>query len=130
MTTHQCSHSDTCNAGHRCMHAKPHTANGCNSPAPCGVWPDNPGFRPMVQCIPVEQVKPLEDCLICGAKEAKGHHPQDCIQVIKRGRNQLQELALQLCDAVENNDDLPPIKYALKCGYLVNKVRQKAQEAE
>ena len=43
-------------------------------------------------------------------------------------RDQLKELALQLCDAVENNDDLPPIKYALKCGYLVNQLRQKAQE--
>ena len=55
MTTHQCSHSDTCNAGHRCMHAKPHAAKGCDSPAPCGVWPDDPGFKPMVQCMSIKQ---------------------------------------------------------------------------
>lgn len=35
----------------------------------------------------------------------------------------LRSEALKLCDAVENINDLPPIKYALQAGYAVNKVR-------
>lgn len=38
-------------------------------------------------------------------------------------------LALELCDAVENNDNLPTVKFALRCGRLVNSIRQRAQEA-
>lgn len=30
---------------------------------------------------------------------------------------------LELCSAVENDDDLPPVKYALKCGRLINEVK-------
>ena len=30
---------------------------------------------------------------------------------------------LELCLAVENEDDLPPVKYALKCGRLINEVK-------
>ena len=55
---------------------------------------------------------------------------QDLRTKLEQERDQLKELAMQLCDAVENNDDLPAIKYALKCGYLVNKLRQKAQEVD
>lgn len=35
----------------------------------------------------------------------------------------LQKEALTLCDAVENVNDLPPVKYALQAGRAVNKVR-------
>jgi len=35
----------------------------------------------------------------------------------------LRTEALGLCDAVENIDDLPPVKYALQAGRAVNKVR-------
>lgn len=35
-----------------------------------------------------------------------------------------QEKALELCVAVENEDDLPPIKYALRAGRLVNEVKE------
>lgn len=30
---------------------------------------------------------------------------------------------LDLCSAVENDEDLPPVKYALKCGRLINEVK-------
>ena len=53
---------------------------------------------------------------------------KDKNEQLTKERDQLNKLALQLCDAVENNDDLPQIKYALRCGYLVNKLRQKAQD--
>ena len=35
----------------------------------------------------------------------------------------LAAVAIELCDAVENKADMPINKWALKCGYLVNKVR-------
>lgn len=35
----------------------------------------------------------------------------------------LAELSMQLVVALENKDDLPPTKWALKCGYICNKVR-------
>lgn len=31
---------------------------------------------------------------------------------------------LALCSAVENDDELPPLKYALKCGRLINEVKE------
>lgn len=34
-----------------------------------------------------------------------------------------RELINALCDAVINDDDLPPTKYALRCGRLINEVR-------
>lgn len=56
-------------------------------------------------------------------EDALGHISELLAQV-----DRLRELSLKLCDAVENNDDLPPIKYALKCGFLVNQTRKAAQE--
>jgi hypothetical protein len=37
----------------------------------------------MVRCIRAGDVKPLEDCPNCGAKEAKGHHPLNCVAILK-----------------------------------------------
>lgn len=38
----------------------------------------------------------------------------------------LRTEALRLCDAIENINDLPPVKYALQAGRAVNKVRDAA----
>lgn len=38
----------------------------------------------------------------------------------------LVKKALELCDAIENKGDLPPMKYALRAGRLVNEVRDLA----
>jgi hypothetical protein len=35
----------------------------------------------------------------------------------------LKSKVLELCSAVENDEDLPPVKYALKCGRLINEVK-------
>ena len=35
-----------------------------------------------------------------------------------------------LCPAVENDDELPPIKYALRCGRLINEVRTMLKTAQ
>jgi len=86
VNTHQCSKSLVCKSS-ECHHAKPHSPDhphNCDRPAPCGCWPGRADFQPRVVCIPVEQVRPLKDCPDCGKKEAIGHHPQDCINELKR----------------------------------------------
>ena len=35
----------------------------------------------------------------------------------------LKSKVMELCSAVENDEDLPPVKYALKCGRLINEVK-------
>ena len=45
------------------------------------------------------------------------------IGALEQENERLKITAMNLVNAVENNDDLPPIKYALKCGRLVNEVR-------
>ena len=35
----------------------------------------------------------------------------------------LKSKVMELCSAVENGEDLPPVKYALKCGRLINEVK-------
>ena len=37
--------------------------------------------------------------------------------------DELRAKALDLCAAVENENDLPPVKYSLKCGRLINELR-------
>ena len=37
--------------------------------------------------------------------------------------DELRAKALDLCAAVENENDLPPVKYALKCGRLISELR-------
>ncbi|WP_287029988.1 hypothetical protein [Pseudomonas sp. UBA6310] len=49
----------------------------------------------------------------------EGHPPATARVVMP----DLQRLATELCDAVENINDLPPVKYALQAGRAVNKVR-------
>lgn len=39
------------------------------------------------------------------------------------------ELAHQLADAVENRDEIPLHKWAVKCGFLVNKIKQSPQQS-
>lgn len=34
----------------------------------------------------------------------------------------LKSKVLELCSVVENADELPPIKYAVRCGELINEV--------
>ena len=46
---------------------------------------------------------------------------------ISEERDQLKDLAIELCDAVENKHNLPLTKYTLKCGRLVNQLRQQAK---
>lgn len=82
MTTHKCSMALRCKS-EDCKHAKDHVPDRCDCNAPCGCWPNDTRFQPMVICIPKEQVKALEDCPDCGKKEAKGHHPGDCISNLK-----------------------------------------------
>jgi len=87
---YQCSKALECKS-QSCCHAVPHEVNGCDRAAPCGCWPGNSYFKPMVRCIPVEQVKPPSDCPHCGKKEAAGHHQMDCIQVLKGRIRDLEE---------------------------------------
>jgi len=89
--THQCSSSLACKSK-ECGHAKPHAANGCDCSAPCGQWPNKKDFQPFVKCIPVEQVKPLEDCPDCGASEEKGHHQGNCVVKLKQRRDKVMLL--------------------------------------
>lgn len=49
--THKCSKADVCKST-ACSHAIPHEPKDCARPAPCGVWPGNPDFKPMVICLP------------------------------------------------------------------------------
>lgn len=82
MKTHQCSQSLICKS-QKCRHAKPHEPSGCDLPACCGCWPNDPHYKPRVVCKPFDQVKPRADCPHCGAKEADGHHHMSCIAVLK-----------------------------------------------
>ena len=84
MSTHQCNMSLECKSK-TCFHATPHDPKKqeCDRPAPCGCWPGEPDFKPTVKCIQAHLVKPREDCPDCGTKEAKGHHPGDCIVALK-----------------------------------------------
>ncbi|WP_027854404.1 hypothetical protein [Marinobacterium litorale] len=90
------------------------------------------------QSMCAEQSAPLT-CDYCGT--AINHHPWHGSEGMNRHihacnscrhklpdaeRDQLKAMALRLCDAVENMDELPPTKYALKCGRLVNQIRQQA----
>lgn len=46
-------------------------------------------------------------------------------------RDQLKakvNIALELCTEVENDLDLPPVKWALRCARLINKLRNKQEE--
>jgi len=83
MTKHQCSMSLQCKS-EDCIHARPHDPRGCDCGAPCGCWPGDRGFQPMVICIPADQVKPRGDCTDCGKEGAEGHHPLDCVRELKR----------------------------------------------
>lgn len=102
----QCSMSLHCKSKD-CHHAKPHKSNGCDGPAPCGAWPNNPGFQPTVMCIPVEHVIAPADCPNCGKSEAKGHHPQDCIIRLKTRIKELEAALIKVRNRAEIylNDD-------------------------
>lgn len=39
---------------------------------------------------------------------------------------ELRESALELCSAVENEEEFPPVKFALRCLMLVNRIRKLA----
>lgn len=39
---------------------------------------------------------------------------------------ELRESALELCSAVENEEEFPPAKFALRCLMLVNRIRKLA----
>ncbi len=43
-------------------------------------------------------------------------------------RDQLRELAIQICDALENDGDISLGKYDLRYRQIVNQLRQKVQE--
>lgn len=84
MENYKCNMALVCKS-ETCSHAKDHDHRTCNCAkrAPCGSWPDNPDYQPMVQCIPSQFVVPTPDCPHCGMKESKGHHYMDCINNLK-----------------------------------------------
>lgn len=69
------------------------------------VFDDNPCFD---GCGPNEEVEPLYT------------HPAPPSVAVPEG---WKAKVIELCSAVENDDDLPPVKYALKCGRLINEVK-------
>jgi hypothetical protein len=87
-----------------CSHAKLHTPSECVRSAPCGQWPNKQGFQPIVRCVPVSDVVPLQDCPNCGQAEAAGHHFSDCIATLCGQVKQLKaENKMKLEDIVKNN---------------------------
>lgn len=58
------------------------------------------------------------DTIKAALQSAQGAHPAPV--AVPEG---WKEKVLELCSAVENDDDLPPVKYALKCGRLINEVK-------
>lgn len=87
----QCNLSKKCKSKN-CIHVLPHTSCLCQRPAPCGNWPENADFKPMVKCVATEDVVPLEDCPYCGEKEAKGHHFQNCLENLKKENKELKAI--------------------------------------
>lgn len=81
---HRCNSSPRCKS-EVCVHAKDHVSLfDCDKQAPCGCWPNNRHFQPMVKCIESDLVQSLRDCPDCGKSEAEGHHYADCIRTLKR----------------------------------------------
>jgi len=78
------------------------------------------------RCLGVAQAKEDADAKeywgqISEAKlEAISTHPAPPSVAVPEG---WKSKVLELCSAVENDEDLPPVKYALKCGRLINEVK-------
>ena len=66
--------------------------------------------------------------ITAGAQEQIGMINAECVRLEQRLAQQ-EMLALQLCDAVENEDNLPPTRFAVRCKKLINQLREQANGA-
>jgi len=84
---------------------------------------------PVVYAVHADDMPVDRDCALVSVDEVDDYMP-GCVTALYAAPVAQTELvealrteALGLCDAVENINDLPPVKYALQAGRAVNRVR-------
>ena len=64
---------------------------------------------------------------VAGKRLCKQHAGEACLRYLmeqERIESELKEAVLELCQAIENKEEFAPPKFALRCLFLINRVRK------